>query len=255
MNHAQKLLRLCLWIDASRRGRVFHEAEWVILPAGQGLNNPADDIADIRETLHLSYKPAYPQRGHTGLTEGRSGPPRISRMADLRIATQEDVPAIRALIADSVRVLSRGFYSPAQAESALQHVFGVDSQLIIDASYYVIEDSEGLAAAGGWSRRMHLYGGDQAKGALDPLVDPVTEAARIRAFFVAPRAARRGMARRIYEECVSAARTHGFTRLELVATMPGVPLYTALGFEMGERYSLALPDGVELPVARMTRGI
>jgi GNAT superfamily N-acetyltransferase len=176
-------------------------------------------------------------------------------MTNLRLATPDDVPAMQALIAASVRVLSEGFYSRAQAESALTHVFGVDSQLIADGSYFVIEDEKGLAAAGGWSRRMHLYGGDQAKDALDPLVDPEREPARIRAFFVAPRAARRGLARRIYEECVSAARAHGFSRLELVATMPGVPLYTALGFEMGERYSLSLPDGVELPVARMTRAI
>ncbi len=176
-------------------------------------------------------------------------------MAELRPATTDDVPAIRALIADSVRVLSRGFYTERQAESALRHVFGVDSQLIADGSYYVIEDDEGLAAAGGWSRRKHLYGGDQAKALEDPLVDAATEPARIRAFFVAPRAARRGLGRRLYEHCVSAAREHGFSRLELVATMPGVPLYAALGFEMGEQYSLTLPDGVELPLARMSRPI
>jgi N-acetylglutamate synthase-like GNAT family acetyltransferase len=176
-------------------------------------------------------------------------------MEKLRRATRDDIPAIAALIASSVRVLSRGFYSEAQSESALRYVFGVDSQLIADGSYYVIEDTEGLAAVGGWSRRVHLYGGDQAKGAEDPQVDPTTEAARIRAFFVAPRAARRGMARRIYEECVAAAKDAGFSRLELVATMPGVPLYRALGFEMAEEYALSLPDGTDLPVARMLRHI
>lgn len=176
-------------------------------------------------------------------------------MAELRLATPDDIPAIRALIADSVRVLSRGFYTERQAESALRHVFGVDSQLIADRSYYVIEDDAGLVAAGGWSRRKHLYGGDQAKGIEDPLVDASTEPARIRAFFVASRAARRGLARRLYDECVSAARAHGFSRLELMATMPGVPLYRALGFAMAEEYSLTLPDGVELPLARMSRPI
>lgn len=176
-------------------------------------------------------------------------------MEALRYATLEDVPAIARLIASSVRTLSRGYYTEAQAESALRFVFGVDTQLITDGSYFVIEDDEGLAAAGGWSRRLHLYGGDQAKDAHDPLVDPKVDAARIRAFFVAPRCARRGMARRLYEECLHAAKQHGFTRLELVATMPGVPLYRALGFEMGEEYSLSLPDGVELPLARMTRRI
>jgi GNAT superfamily N-acetyltransferase len=173
----------------------------------------------------------------------------------LRLAAPGDVPALTELIAASVRVLSRGFYTAAQAESALRFVFGVDSQLIADGTYYVIEDDLGLAAAGGWSRRLHLYGGDQAKGIEDPEVDPTTEPARIRAFFVAPRAARRGMARRLYDECAAAAKNFGFTRLELVATMPGVPLYRALGFEMGEEYSLSLPDGTSLPVAQMFRRI
>jgi GNAT superfamily N-acetyltransferase len=176
-------------------------------------------------------------------------------MERLRPATPNDIPALTALIAASVRTLSRGFYTEAQAESALRFVFGVDSQLIADGSYYVIEDDDGLAAAGGWSRRLHLYGGDQAKGAEDPQVDPATDPARIRAFFVAPRAARRGMARRLYAECVRAAKEHGFTRLELVATMPGVPLYQALGFEMGKEYALALPDGTSLPVVQMFRPI
>lgn len=176
-------------------------------------------------------------------------------MERLRRATRDDITAITQLIAASVRALSRGFYTDAQSESALRFVFGVDSQLIADGSYYVIEDDEGLAAVGGWSRRLHLYGGDQAKGAEDPPLDPTKDAARIRAFFVAPRAARRGMARRIYEECVIAAKQAGFNRLELVATMPGVPLYRALGFEMGEEYSLSLPDGADLPVARMFRRI
>jgi GNAT superfamily N-acetyltransferase len=176
-------------------------------------------------------------------------------MPTLRVAVPEDIPAIGALIAASVRELSRGYYTETQAESALRFVFGVDTQLIADGSYFVIEDDRGLAAAGGWSARLHLYGGDQAKGAEDPLVDPSCEPARIRAFFVAPRAARQGMARRIYDACVAAARAHGFTRLELVATMPGVPLYRALGFEMGEQYTLALPDGVDLPLARMFRAI
>jgi GNAT superfamily N-acetyltransferase len=173
----------------------------------------------------------------------------------LRVATPDDVPRIQALIADSVRVLSRGYYSEAQAESALTHVFGVDSQLIEDQSYFVIEDEQGLIAAGGWSRRAHLYGGDQTKGAEDALLDPAKDPARIRAFFVAPRAARRGMGRRLYDQCATAAASNGFTRLELAATMPGVPFYRALGFEMGEQYSISFPDGIELPLVNMRREI
>jgi GNAT superfamily N-acetyltransferase len=173
----------------------------------------------------------------------------------LRVATVDDVPQIQALIADSVRVLSRGYYSQAQAESALKHVFGVDSQLIQDESYYVIEDEQGLVAAGGWSRRKHLYGGDQTKGAEDAELDPARDPARIRAFFVAPRAARRGMGRRLYDHCAAAAAAYGFARLELAATMPGVPFYRALGFEMGEHYSISFPDGLDLPLVNMRREI
>jgi GNAT superfamily N-acetyltransferase len=173
----------------------------------------------------------------------------------IRPAQPHDIPALEMLIAASVRELSRGFYTEREAESGLRYVFGVDSQLIEDGTYFVIEDDEGFAAAGGWSRRRQLFGGDQMKGTEDPLLDPATEAARIRAFFVAPRAARRGMARRLYAECVAAAARAGFAQLELVATMPGVPLYRALGFEMDEQYSVTLPDGVDLPVARMHRNI
>jgi GNAT superfamily N-acetyltransferase len=169
----------------------------------------------------------------------------------IRLAQPADIPALRELIASSVRELSRGFYTDAQAESGLKYVFGVDSQLIADGSYYVVEDDVGFAAAGGWSKRRTTHGGDQMKGADDPVLDPAVDAARIRAFFVAPRAARRGLGRRLYEECAAAAARAGFTRLELVATMPGVPLYQALGFELGEAYSEALPDGVDLPVVHM----
>ncbi len=173
----------------------------------------------------------------------------------MRLAVPADIRAIEQLIAESVRGLSAGFYSEQQAESALKHVFGVDSGLIADWTYYVIEDEHGLAAVGGWSRRQHLYGGDQTKTGEDPTLDPTLAAARIRAFFVAPRAARKGLARRIYERCVADAAAAGFTRLELVATMPGEPLYSALGFDVTERYALALPDGVELPVANMQKDI
>jgi GNAT superfamily N-acetyltransferase len=173
----------------------------------------------------------------------------------LRPAQRADIPELEQLIALSVRVLSRGFYTEAQAESGLRYVFGVDSQLIADQSYYVIEDDQGLVACGGWSHRRHLYGGDQMKSEEDPLLDAATEAARIRAFFVAPRAARRGLGRRLFEECATAARRAGFTRLELMATLPGIPLYRALGFETREECRVSLPDGVDLPLVRMARDL
>ena len=172
-----------------------------------------------------------------------------------RVATNADIGRISSLIEQSVRGLSRGFYSDEQITSALRFVFGPDTQLIADRTYFVIEIEGSLAAAGGWSRRRTHYGGDQMKGAEDPLIDPATEPARIRAFFVHPDWSRRGLGRLLFETCLSAARAAGFHRLELVATLPGEPLYAALGFVVSERIVLTLPDGIELPFARMSRDI
>ncbi len=176
----------------------------------------------------------------------------------LRPAAHADVPALRALIAESVRGLSAGYYTPEQAERALVHVFGPDTQLIDDGTYYVVEAEEGqrtLVAAGGWSRRRTLYGGDQTKSGGDPLLDPATEPARIRAFFVHPAWARRGLGRLLFDHCHRAARDAGFHELTLVATLPGVPLYSALGFVEEERFAVPMADGLELPVVRMTRAV
>jgi len=134
-------------------------------------------------------------------------------------------------------------------------VFGPDTQLIADGTYYVVEAGGTLAAAGGWSRRATLFGGDQMKDQLDPLLDPAREPARIRAFFVHPAWARRGLARRLFDECRRAACAHGFRSMELGATLPGEPLYRALGFAALERLDVALPDGVTLPIIRMARPI
>jgi GNAT superfamily N-acetyltransferase len=164
------------------------------------------------------------------------------------------VPALNALIAESVRQLSVGFYSAEQIEAALRAVFGVDSQLVADGTYYVIDGDTGPAAAGGWSGRATLFGGDQAKEAGDPRLDPATEPARIRAFFVHPAYARRGLARRLYAECERAAVAMGFRRFELMATLPGEPLYRALGFDVAEELVLSR-DGVDLPFRRMVRSI
>jgi GNAT superfamily N-acetyltransferase len=174
---------------------------------------------------------------------------------DVRVATDADVPALRTLIAASVRGLSVGYYTPEQAESALVHVFGPDTQLISDGTYYVVEAGAELVAAGGWSRRRTLYGGDQAKSGADPALDPSAEPARIRAFFVHPAWARRGLGRLLFEHCLIAARAAGFRELTLVATLPGVPLYQALGFVAQESFAVLMPDGVELPVVRMIREI
>jgi GNAT superfamily N-acetyltransferase len=173
----------------------------------------------------------------------------------LRRATSKDVPQLEALIEDSVRELSVGYYTGEQIESALRYLFGVDTELIADRTYYVIESPGGFAACGGWSKRETLYGGDRHKSGRDPLLDPRTSPARIRAFFVHPAWARRGLARRLFVACRNAAEAAGFARLELAATLPGVPLYTRLGFARDERLDVTLPDGVVLPVVRMSRSL
>jgi N-acetylglutamate synthase-like GNAT family acetyltransferase len=171
----------------------------------------------------------------------------------LRRAQTPDVPALEALIASSGRELSAGYYTATQANAITRHVFGVDSQLIADQTYFVIEEDGRIVACGGWSRRRTLFGGDQTKGRTDPLLDPATEPARVRAFFVDPALARRGLGRRLMDECLREATAAGFRALELVSTLPGEPLYLSSGFSVVERFHLELPGNVRVPVSRMRR--
>jgi GNAT superfamily N-acetyltransferase len=173
----------------------------------------------------------------------------------VRAATMADVPALQELIDLSVRGLSTSYYTTAQIDAALEEIFGVDTQLIADRTYYVVESTSGPAAAGGWSGRRTLFGGDQLKSVEDPLLDPAVDAARIRAFFVHPDWARRGLASQLYATCARAAAAAGFHRFELMATLPGEPLYRALGFTDIEHVALTLRNGIAVPLIRMTRTI
>ena len=173
---------------------------------------------------------------------------------ELRQATTADIPALEELIRASVTALSVEHYTSAQIASALSHVFGVDTQLIADGTYFVAEVDGELAGSGGWSKRATLFGGDQSKtDRPDPVLDPAAEAARIRAFYVHPRWSRRGVGSRILTACEEGARAAGFSRIELVATLPGEPLYTARGYEKVEPMRLETPDGESLPAFRMTK--
>ena len=176
-------------------------------------------------------------------------------MTHLRHAQARDVPLLRSLIARSGRELSAGYYSPEQAEALTTHIFGVDSQLIADGTYFVIETESGIVACGGWSKRRTLFGGDQAKAGPDPLLDPAAEPARIRAFFVDPAMARRGLGRRLMHECIEEARAAGFHMLELASTLPGEPLYLACGFTRTGQFELDLPGNIRVPLSRMRRTI
>jgi GNAT superfamily N-acetyltransferase len=148
----------------------------------------------------------------------------------IRNATAADIPALETLIAASARALGQGFYNEAETEASIAHVFGVDSELIADGTYLVAEYRGALAGCGGWSRRKTLFGGDHAATRSAGTIDPATEPARIRAFFVAPDRARMGIATALLTACEDAARAHGFTRTALMATLPGVPFYTRHGY-------------------------
>jgi N-acetylglutamate synthase-like GNAT family acetyltransferase len=171
----------------------------------------------------------------------------------LRLARDSDIPAMQALIGRSGVGLARGFYSDAQAEAITREVFGVDSELVRDGTCFVIEDGGVMVACGGWGKRSTLHGGDQTKQGADPLLDPATDPARIRAFFVEPAMARRGLGTMLMRRCEEEARAAGFSRLELMATLPGEPLYLALGFEECERCEITLAGGVRVPLVRMRR--
>ena len=169
----------------------------------------------------------------------------------VRLATAADIGALEQLIERSARGLSDGFYTPAQLDAVVTEVFGVDSQLIADGSYFVLEQDGVLLACGGWGMRSTGCGGDKHKGAPERLLDPAAESANIRAFFVDPACARRGLGSLLMARCEQAARAAGFNSLQLIATMPGVPLYRKLGFTLVEQYDLAL--AVPVPVALMRR--
>ncbi|HKR58912.1 MAG TPA: GNAT family N-acetyltransferase [Pyrinomonadaceae bacterium] len=174
----------------------------------------------------------------------------------LRLANTEDIPALSALIDESVRALSVEYYTPDQIESALTHVFGVDTQLILDQTYFVAEADGQVVGAGGWSRRNTLFGGDQAKlNENDSLLTPGKQPARLRAFYVHPGWSRRGIGRLITQACETAAVANGFTELELISTLPGQPLYTANGYEIVCPFEIPLPDGSFLPAFRMSKDL
>ena len=172
---------------------------------------------------------------------------------NVRPATLADIEALNNLIADSARELSKGFYSEEEAEGAITDIFGVDTQLIEDQTYLIVEIDDELVGCGGWSQRKTLFGGDQMKDEADPLLDPETEPARIRAFFVHPHWARRGIGGMLMRACEDAAREAGFKALELVATLPGEPLYLRYGFVEIRRYEVPMSNGVALPVVSMRK--
>jgi GNAT superfamily N-acetyltransferase len=182
-----------------------------------------------------------------------------------RLATPADIPRLEALIDRSVRELQTNDYTPAQIDEALRTYLSLDTQLISDQTYFVVEEpdaepDEPLVASGGWSKRRTLCGGDNSLNGDDnpagrdaSLLDPATEAAKIRAFYVDPAWSRRGIGSRILELCENSARAAGFRSFEMGATLTGVPLYAHHGYVEVERLGLPLPNGESLAIVRMIK--
>lgn len=173
----------------------------------------------------------------------------------IRKARLDDREAIERLIVESARRLSREDYSEAQIEEAIRTVFGVDTNLILDGTYFVADSSGALVGCGGWSKRKTLFGGDQFAGRDSSELDPKVEAAKIRAFFVHPQWARKGIGRAILSACEGDARAHGFRSLELMATLPGLKLYKACGYEGDERVEYEMGGGVSIGFVPMKKDL
>jgi len=173
----------------------------------------------------------------------------------IRLAKLEDDPALEELIAASVRILQASDYSEEQREAALRTVYGVDTQLIRDQTYFAVEAPGIIVGCGGWSRRKTLFGGDRHMAREDALLDPATDAARIRAFFVRPGWERRGIGTAILKVSEAAAADEGFTRLELGSTLTGVPFYLDHGYVEAERIEVPLANRITLTVVRMTKTV
>lgn len=172
-----------------------------------------------------------------------------------RLAREDDIPALESLIPVSVRALQAPYYSTAQMEAALGPIFGVDRQLIRDGTYFVVERDGDIVGCGGWSRRLSLYGGDDGRTGEDELLNPERDAARVRAFFVHPAWARRGIGRSIMVACEQAIGQAGFRSVEIVATLAGEPLYARFGYLVVERYEIPLAGGLSLPAVRMSKSV
>ena len=184
----------------------------------------------------------------------------MSQAFVIRPAVSADTPVLRELIDASVRRLQSGDYSPAQIDSALRTVFGVDSQLIADGTYLLVEtvpaDPEKkpiIVACGGWSKRKTLYGGDRWRNRQDDMLDPATDAAKIRAFFIHPDWARQGIGTLLLDACESAASAAGFTRFEMGATLTGAKLFEKRGYAPVEHLNVPLEGEITLPIIHMVK--
>lgn len=171
----------------------------------------------------------------------------------IRKAVPADLPEIERVMRASMAALGHGFYDDQQLASAIRYISVPDPRLVEDGTYFVIEEEGRVVACGGWSARKKLYSGPSSEDAAEGWLDPATDAARVRAMFVDPAYARRGLGRQILEAAEADAARAGFGRFELMATLPGVPLYETCGYREVEQVTVELPDGTTLPCVRMVR--
>jgi GNAT superfamily N-acetyltransferase len=171
-----------------------------------------------------------------------------------RLATLEDIPALTALMEAAIRELLPLFLKPEEVEASFA-VMGLDTQLIADGTYFVTESDGVIIGCGGWSRRATLFGGNHTAGRDARLLDPPTEAAKVRAMYTHPGHVRRRIGRRILVLCEDAARAEGFRRAELGATMGGKPLYEAAGYRPLELLRVETPTGTKVPILRMAKDL
>ena len=178
----------------------------------------------------------------------------MSQTLTIRSAVSGDIPALKAVMDRAIKELLPAFLPPAEV-LASQEVMGLDTQLIEDGTYYVVEADGAIAGCGGWSRRATLFGGDHSAGRDAALVDPATDPARVRAMYTSPDLTRRGVGRLILATCEAKAKAEGFSRCEMAATMAGEPLYAACGYQRIEPFEAQTSNGVKVPLVRMGKAI
>jgi GNAT superfamily N-acetyltransferase len=172
----------------------------------------------------------------------------------LRLACLDDMPVLSALMDRAIGELLQDFLPPEGVKASFE-VMGLDTQLIADGTYFVVEDGDEIAGCGGWSRRATLFGGDHSAGRDAALLDPKTDAARVRAMYTHPDHTRKGVGRMVLDACEAAARAEGFARFEMAATMGGVPLYRACDYHDIEPFEAVTSNGYRVPLMRMGKGL
>jgi GNAT superfamily N-acetyltransferase len=216
----------------------------------------AAETAFKNSVLFISSTTSVP---HRVLKKPQTSRKEITATLTIRGATPKDIPAAQAVIAESARRLQAGDYTARQIESAIKNVYGVDSRLVADGTYFVVEEDANrgtrIVGCGGWSKRGTLYGGDNWHERTDDVLDPKRDAAKIRAFFIHPDYARQGIGTMLPAACENAAREAGFTRFEAGATLTGVKMFSARGYTAVGEIMVRLEDGVAIRVVHMVKHV